>query len=48
MEILNNEVSTGVQNDASLDGLLLEKPRTDGIGELAGSSVNIRFMIISK
>jgi len=48
MNLLNNEVSEAVSNDARLRGMLLEKPKTDGVGELAGSSVNIRFMVVSK
>ena len=48
MEILNNQVSEAVANDPRIKDVLLEKPRTDGIGELAGSSVNIRFMVVSK
>ena len=48
--IVNNttQVSEAVQNDERLKGVVLEKPRVDGIGELAGSSVNIRFMVVSK
>ena len=48
MEILDNEVSEAVSNDPRLKGLLMDKPRTDGVGELAGSSVNIRFLVIAK
>lgn len=48
VEILNGDVADGVLNDERLKGKILEKPRVDGIGELAGSSVNIRFMVVTK
>ena len=46
--ILNEKVIKDVENDVRIKSIILEKPIIDGIGELAGSSVNIRLLVRSK
>ena len=48
IEILNNEVCEAVLSDERIKGKILNTPCVDGIGELAGSSVNIRFLVVAK
>ena len=45
---LNTIVSDEIMKDERVKDIIMSKPIVDGIGELAGSSVNIRFLIKSK
>ena len=48
VEILNTDVVDKVEKDERLKGVILAKPVVDGIGQLADSSVNIRFVVKCK
>ena len=48
IEILKTEVVEKVENDKRLKDVIMNKPFVDGIGELAGSSVNIRLVVKCK